>query len=180
MHQKRASDLITSGCEPPRGCWDLNSRTFRRAVSSLTHGAILPGPTACPIHTLLPRIICLHTSKLDNLRASLRCFPREGRVTYFGYFSLPRTWLLKQLTLLTLHASLVGSKHFLCYLSFYICVYPTEIYTCITFNSKGTVCLNIKAQVINLKATTCTPKNPCQPGIGKDFFGYEKPQKGSW
>jgi hypothetical protein len=25
MHQKRASDLITSGCEPPCGCWDLNS-----------------------------------------------------------------------------------------------------------------------------------------------------------
>jgi hypothetical protein len=25
QHQKRASDLITSGCEPPCGCWDLNS-----------------------------------------------------------------------------------------------------------------------------------------------------------
>jgi hypothetical protein len=24
-HQKRASDLITDGCEPPHGCWDLNS-----------------------------------------------------------------------------------------------------------------------------------------------------------
>jgi hypothetical protein len=24
-HQKRASDLITGGCEPPCGCWDLNS-----------------------------------------------------------------------------------------------------------------------------------------------------------
>jgi hypothetical protein len=24
-HQKRASDLITGGCEPPYGCWDLNS-----------------------------------------------------------------------------------------------------------------------------------------------------------
>jgi hypothetical protein len=23
--QKRASDLITDGCEPPCGCWDLNS-----------------------------------------------------------------------------------------------------------------------------------------------------------
>jgi hypothetical protein len=27
MHQKRASDLITGGCEPPCGCWDLNSGT---------------------------------------------------------------------------------------------------------------------------------------------------------
>jgi hypothetical protein len=25
MHQKRASDLITGGCEPPCGCWDLKS-----------------------------------------------------------------------------------------------------------------------------------------------------------
>jgi hypothetical protein len=25
MHQKRASDLITGGCESPCGCWDLNS-----------------------------------------------------------------------------------------------------------------------------------------------------------
>jgi hypothetical protein len=24
-HQKRASDFITDGCEPPCGCWDLNS-----------------------------------------------------------------------------------------------------------------------------------------------------------
>jgi hypothetical protein len=25
MHQKRASDLIMDGCEPPCGCWNLNS-----------------------------------------------------------------------------------------------------------------------------------------------------------
>jgi hypothetical protein len=24
-HQKKASDLITDGCEPSCGCWDLNS-----------------------------------------------------------------------------------------------------------------------------------------------------------
>ena len=24
-HQKRASDLITDDCEPPCGCWELNS-----------------------------------------------------------------------------------------------------------------------------------------------------------
>ena len=24
-NQKKASDLIMDGCEPPRGCWDLNS-----------------------------------------------------------------------------------------------------------------------------------------------------------
>jgi hypothetical protein len=26
MHQKRASDPITDGYEPPCGCWELNSR----------------------------------------------------------------------------------------------------------------------------------------------------------
>jgi hypothetical protein len=25
MHQNGVSDLITGGCEPPCGCWDLNS-----------------------------------------------------------------------------------------------------------------------------------------------------------
>jgi hypothetical protein len=25
MHPKMTSDLITDGCEPPCGCWDLNS-----------------------------------------------------------------------------------------------------------------------------------------------------------
>ena len=25
MQQKRASNLITDGCDPPCGCWDLNS-----------------------------------------------------------------------------------------------------------------------------------------------------------
>ena len=24
-HQKRASDPVTDGCEPPRGCWELDS-----------------------------------------------------------------------------------------------------------------------------------------------------------
>jgi hypothetical protein len=24
-HQKKASDPITDGCEPPRGCWELSS-----------------------------------------------------------------------------------------------------------------------------------------------------------
>jgi hypothetical protein len=27
--------FVTDGCEPPCGCWDLNSRTFGRAVSAL-------------------------------------------------------------------------------------------------------------------------------------------------
>ena len=26
LQQKRVSDPVTGGCEPPCGCWDLNSR----------------------------------------------------------------------------------------------------------------------------------------------------------
>lgn len=40
---------------------------------------------------LLPSIICLHTSRLNNQRASLRCFPGAGWVTCFDYFSPTQT-----------------------------------------------------------------------------------------
>jgi hypothetical protein len=35
-HQKRASDLITDGCEPPYGCWDLNSGPLEEQSVLLT------------------------------------------------------------------------------------------------------------------------------------------------
>jgi hypothetical protein len=35
--QKRASDLITDGCEPPCGCWDLNSGPLEEQSGALTH-----------------------------------------------------------------------------------------------------------------------------------------------
>jgi hypothetical protein len=34
--QKRASDLITDGCEPPCGCWDLNSGPLEEQSVLLT------------------------------------------------------------------------------------------------------------------------------------------------
>jgi hypothetical protein len=36
MHQTRVSDLIMSGCEPPRGCWDLNSGSSEEQSVLLT------------------------------------------------------------------------------------------------------------------------------------------------
>jgi hypothetical protein len=36
MHQKRESDLITDGCEPPHGCWDLNSGPSEEQLVLLT------------------------------------------------------------------------------------------------------------------------------------------------
>jgi hypothetical protein len=35
-HQKRASDLITDGCEPPCGCWDSNSGPSEEQLVLLT------------------------------------------------------------------------------------------------------------------------------------------------
>jgi hypothetical protein len=35
-HQERASDLITGGCEPPCGCWDLNSGPLEEQSVLLT------------------------------------------------------------------------------------------------------------------------------------------------
>jgi len=35
-HQKRASDPITDGCEPPRGFWDLNSGPLEEQSVLLT------------------------------------------------------------------------------------------------------------------------------------------------
>jgi hypothetical protein len=36
MHQKRASDLITGGCETPYGYWDLNSWPLEKQLVLLT------------------------------------------------------------------------------------------------------------------------------------------------
>jgi hypothetical protein len=35
-HQKRASDPITDGCEPPCGCWELNSGPLEEQSVLLT------------------------------------------------------------------------------------------------------------------------------------------------
>jgi hypothetical protein len=35
-HQKRVSDLSTGGCEPPCGCWDLNSELSQEQSVLLT------------------------------------------------------------------------------------------------------------------------------------------------
>jgi hypothetical protein len=35
--QKRESDLVTDGCEPPCGCWDLNSGPSEEQSGALTH-----------------------------------------------------------------------------------------------------------------------------------------------
>jgi len=36
MHQKKALDSITDGCEPPCGCWELNSGPLEEQSVLLT------------------------------------------------------------------------------------------------------------------------------------------------
>jgi hypothetical protein len=43
MHQKRASDLIMDGCEPPCGCWNLNSGPLEEQSVLLTAEPFLYG-----------------------------------------------------------------------------------------------------------------------------------------
>jgi len=45
-HQKRASDLITDGCEPPCGCWDLNSGPLEEQSVLLTTEPTLQASTS--------------------------------------------------------------------------------------------------------------------------------------
>jgi hypothetical protein len=42
--QKRASDLFTDGCEPPCGCWNLNSRPSEEPLVLLTTEPSLQPP----------------------------------------------------------------------------------------------------------------------------------------
>jgi hypothetical protein len=53
-HQKRASDLITDGCEPPCGCWDLNSGPSEEQSGALTHWAISPAPLTVTFKSIQP------------------------------------------------------------------------------------------------------------------------------
>ena len=59
--QKRASDPITDGCEPPCSCWELNSRPLEEQSVLLTaepflvsnsHSNLSPAQDACPFNRM--------------------------------------------------------------------------------------------------------------------------------
>jgi len=63
-HQKRASDLITDGCEPPCGCWELNSGLWksRHRAQPLSHlssplSAVLISRGKCTWRGFLTKIL---------------------------------------------------------------------------------------------------------------------------
>jgi hypothetical protein len=57
-HQKRASDSITDGCEPPRGGWELNSGPQEEQSVLLTAEPCLQPPARSPLNQSLPFLVC--------------------------------------------------------------------------------------------------------------------------
>jgi hypothetical protein len=88
-HQKRASDPITGGCEPPCGCWDLNSGPLvEQSVVLLT-----AEPSLQPPHPLTfgNRLWKEHTSIFSlftatrswrDMETHLILFPTLGSTTW--------------------------------------------------------------------------------------------------
>jgi hypothetical protein len=59
MHQKRASDLMTDGCEPPCGCWDLNSGpSEERSVLLTAEPSLQPLPQNLAVYLPVVHGVC--------------------------------------------------------------------------------------------------------------------------
>jgi hypothetical protein len=61
IHQKRASDLIMGGCEPPCGCWDLNSGPSEEQSALLTPEPSLQPPSFVLLCTFTLILIQMYT-----------------------------------------------------------------------------------------------------------------------
>jgi hypothetical protein len=95
MHQKRASDLITGGCEP---------RTFGRAVSALTRWTISPAPDYEICN--LPKHVTKNINWWNSLGFSSRTESLKGSQHVLGIVQLHNaiegsTWLSRALETLT-------------------------------------------------------------------------------
>ena len=55
-HQKRTSDPITDGCEPPCGCWELNSGPLEEQSVLLTTEPSLQPRTVLLNYRLYPLV----------------------------------------------------------------------------------------------------------------------------
>jgi hypothetical protein len=74
--QKRASDLITDGFEPPCGCWDLNSGPLEEQSVPLT-----AEPSLQPLKNIFILLICLCECMLHVCGCPRR---PEGGIRYHG------------------------------------------------------------------------------------------------
>ena len=67
--QKRAPDLITDGCEPPCGCWELNSGPLEEQAILLTTEPSLQPPLTALVEDLgsVPNTCGSHSSIIPVL-----------------------------------------------------------------------------------------------------------------
>ena len=68
MHvgQKRAPDPITDGCEPPCGCWELNSRPLEEQAMLLTSEPSLQPPRCESLNFIIIGCVLLSSCQLDT------------------------------------------------------------------------------------------------------------------
>jgi len=71
-HQKRASDLLTDGCEPLCGCWELNSWPLEEQPGALNCWAISPASHFW-IFNSIPLIYCLCIYKYNTVFITIFC-----------------------------------------------------------------------------------------------------------
>jgi hypothetical protein len=83
-HQKRASDPITNGCEPPRGCWELNS-------GPLGEQSLLLNTELC----LQPKPVCLKTPDSSFLHHAERLSFGSGPLVAFQLCTCPEEAFLE-------------------------------------------------------------------------------------
>jgi hypothetical protein len=84
-HQKRASDPITDGCEPPCGCWELNSELWKSRIELLKEQSVLfncwaisPALKAFPFYrTVKPWLYKLVQSDPRELPSGLTSWPHS-------------------------------------------------------------------------------------------------------
>jgi hypothetical protein len=102
--QMRVADLITDGCEPPCGCWDLNSGPLEE------QSVFLPAePSLQPLVTLLVQhypefgqchqLVCLSGTPDQFINTVLHSglpwsLPTPARIIYLSQPLFSRTWVL--------------------------------------------------------------------------------------
>ena len=74
-HQKRAPDLITDGCEPPCGCWELNSGPLEKQLVLLpTESSLQPPAPRKTKQNIVIGILCLYFLIPQNVVAENHLF----------------------------------------------------------------------------------------------------------
>ena len=72
-HQKRASDPIRDGCEPPCSCWELNSGPLEEQSVLLTAEPLLQTPSML----LLIEILIFFDPFISMLQVWVECFTKS-------------------------------------------------------------------------------------------------------